>query len=163
MKIKNYSFLIIIATIFLFHCDGDDPKPEPTLTQQQIAAKALKNRSPWQVKEVVSIPDDQIDVIELENLKISFGITGSEAEIAPGSFSATGADTFLSSSSGSSWSWSGSGTSTISLTNASTSQLTGLQFSPDSENANEITFTFTVNATTGRIKNISGQYTVTLD
>ena len=139
--------------------DGGDPEPED-LTAQQKAAQKLSQGSAWEVASVDDAPDglEEDDYSGLLNLKVTFGVSGSGTDLAPGAFSASGANDFLASDAGATWNWSGNGTSTIELTDASTSQLTGFTFNSDSS---AITFTFNVGSE-ARIKEVAGDFTVTL-
>ena len=133
------------------------------LTDQQVAAKALAEGSPWGVSAVISKPDPAVDVTELENLTLTFGVTGTGSDLAPGDFTANGAPNFFTATSAS-WSWAGSGLSTINIVGTtSISQLSNVSFSPSVENISKLTLTFTVQHSGGRIQSgIVGDYTIEL-
>ncbi|MGK7394289.1 MAG: hypothetical protein ACNS62_06940 [Candidatus Cyclobacteriaceae bacterium M3_2C_046] len=158
----KYSIILLLCT-GLFCCGDDGNNPDPELNRQQQAAQSLSQGSPWQVIEVIDQPNEYLDVADLLNLQLSFGITGTGASLAPATFSASGADQFIMAPSGAQWSWSGSGISTIELTNVSTSQFTNLQLSPSPENINQVTLTFSISGTGGRLMDISGQYSIKLE
>ena len=163
MKTIKYALAALLMSSLLLYanCGGDNGNGEEELTDQQKAAQSLNNGSPWGVSEITQSPDN-VDVTALNSLKLTFNITGTDSDIAPGDFSATGADDFISTSSSSSWRWSG-GTSTIALTDvAPINQLTGIQFTPGIENPTSVTLSFDIPAPGGRTKGLTGQYTVVL-
>ena len=163
MKIIKYVFAaIIISSFLLYNCGGNNGNGVE-LTQQQEAAQALNNGSPWSVVEITQSPDN-VDVTALNSLQLVFNITGTDEDIAPSSFSASGADDFISTSTNSSWSWSGSGISTIALNDvAPINQFSGVQFSPGTENTTSITLSFDIPAPGGRTLGLTGQYTIVLE
>jgi hypothetical protein len=164
MKILSYllSLLFVCSLVLITSCGKDDGDDKVELTDQQKAAKALSDGSPWQVTTVVSKPEEDIDETPLMSLELSFGITGSDITIAPGSFSSDSDDDFFTSESNATWAWSGTGTSAIDLTGSSVSELTGITFSPNVENPTSITVTFVLTNLGGRAKGL-GEYTVILE
>lgn len=160
-KLRILLASIAIGGLFFFaNCGGGDDPVE--LTDQQKAAKALNEGSPWTVQSIDNAPDN-VNASALENLTLTFGITGTEAEIAPDAFAASGAEDFISTQGSASWSWSGGGTSTMAISGASISQFTSVSFDPDVENPSSVTLSFTVSAPGGRIQGIAGDYTITIE
>jgi hypothetical protein len=148
------SLLIIAGTIFYSSCGGGgDDNP---LSEQQKAARALQNGSPWTVDEITNDPRGTVDG-ELANLSLVFG-TGED--FAPGTFTAAGAPNYISSVGTSTWNWAGSGTGTITLTDASIDQFTGVTYSPGVDNATQITVTFNISDSKGKVSGLIGNYTV---
>ena len=142
-------------------CGGGGGSDDPTeMTDQQKAAKALKDGSPWTLASVDSKPDDA-DAEALDGFKLSFGITGSGTDTAPSTFSSTGVEG-LESEPGATWSWSGSGITTITLANGFAAELTDVQFTPGVENATSVQVSFQLTSIGGRGKGL-GEYTVTLE
>lgn len=156
----NLSLLILVSLVFS-GCKKD--KEEPKLSQQQKATQGLSSKSSWQVTSVILKPQTSIPDDDLLGLQISFNATGSGVNIAPGSFSATGAPDYLFSQSGAQWSWSGTDLSTIALSNASTGQLTNVSLSPNYLNPTSVVISFNVSGHGSRIKDITGNYTVKLE
>lgn len=160
-EIKYFLSVIILSGIVLYSGCGGGEDGTP-LTDQQKAAQSLAEGSPWSVSNVSSKPSADVDVTELENLSLSFGITGTESEIAPGIFSASGAPNFITTTSAS-WSWAGSGIGTISISGSSVSQFTNVSLSPNIDNPTSLTLSFTVQNAGGRTQGIVGDYTIQLD
>lgn len=156
----NVMILSFTAILILSGCKKNEE--EPMLTDQQKATRSLSSKSSWHVTSVISKPDNNIPDDDLMGLQLSFKATGTDVNITPGSFSATGALDYLSTQTNATWSWSGSGVSTVSLTNASTNQLTNVILNPSTENATSLQITFNVNIPNGRIKNI-GSYKLLLE
>jgi hypothetical protein len=158
------SILFVCSLVLLTNCDKDDDDPAVELTEQQKAAKALADGSPWQVTTVVSKPEETTDESPLLSLELSFDVSGTEAEknIAPSSFEASSEGDFFTSENDATWAWSGSNTSAITLTGASEAELTNIQYSPDSENPTSVTLTFELTSLGGRVKGL-GEYTVILE
>ena len=153
--------LLALCGLFMMSCGGGGGSDDPTeMTEQQIAAKALKDGSPWAVASVDSKPDGS-DAEALAGLKLTFNITGSGTDTAPGSFSSTGVEG-LESDPGATWSWSGGGTSTITLNNGFAAELTDVEFTPGIESPTSVQVTFNVTSIGGRGKGL-GEYTVTLE
>lgn len=163
---KEFKYIlsaILIAGVVLYSgCGGSDGGE--SLTEQQKAAQSLATNNPWQVSNINSTPSQDVDASELNNLILSFGITGTGSEIAPGPFSATGAPNFITSQTDADWSWSGSGISTITVSNASIQQFTNVSMSPDIDNPTELILSFTVQQNSGgRTLGIEGPYTIVLE
>ena len=149
--------LVFYGMLLLQGCGGSD---NPALTEQQKAARAMEEGSPWGGTgnvEVVDVPTG-VDPSGLSSLTLVFTTSG-EPEWEPAGFEATGADDFLSTSN-STWKWGGTGTEIITLTNASSSELTGVYI-----NGQELTITFEINSGGGtgtRVAGLDGTYTVRL-
>ncbi|MFW5760018.1 MAG: hypothetical protein ACOCXH_03440, partial [Cyclobacteriaceae bacterium] len=134
-EIKYILSIIIISGIVLYSgCGGNGG--ETPLTEQQTAAQALADGSPWTITDVSSAPVD--DVSELESLELSFLTSGSGNDLAPDTFIAGGAPNFITATSAS-WSWAGSGISTISLSGASIEQFTNVSMSPNINDPTQLT------------------------
>lgn len=160
---KNIMYRISILTlcsVIIFSCGSDGGDDPSEMTDQQKAAKALKDGSPWAISSVDSKPDEA-DAEALNGLQLSFGITGSGTDIAPGSFTSSGVEG-LESDPGASWSWDGSGISTINLNGGFVAELSGVQFTPGVESATSIKVTFQLTSIGGRAKGL-GEYTITLE
>lgn len=160
-EFKYILSVIILSGIVLYSgCNGgEDGTP---LTEQQKAAQSLAEGSPWSVTLVSSKPDPAVDVTELENLTLSFAITGTDSDIAPGTFVASNAPNFITASSAS-WSWAGTGISTINLTGASIAQFTNVSLSPNIDAPTKLTLSFSVQNADGRTQGIVGDYTIELE
>ena len=164
--IRTILSLVILGLVICFAgCGGkDDPKPAE-LNDQQKATKALKDGSPWDVTKVVT--DSDVTLEDIKPMTISFGATGSGADITPSSFSTTsgGVDILWVTESPASWKWSGTDYAEISLTNASTGQLTNVTFIPsvDAPTSIELRFQATNPNPDARIGEIGGTYTITLE
>jgi len=159
---KNHIFIyvllivVILPLAFLTGCGGS---VAPALSEQQKAAKTLKEGSPWgglDKVEVVDVPTG-VDPSGLSIIEIDFDSSG-DPEWEPTSFDATGADEFLSTSN-SSWRWGSLGTAIIALENASSTELTGVYITEQ-----VITITFEINSggNGSRTKGLDGTYTVNL-
>lgn len=160
MKKIHYILSLLFLSFVLLNCGGSDGDDPAEITDQQKAAKALKDGSPWEIASVDSKPDGA-DAEALDGLEISFGISGSGAEIVPTSFSSEGVDA-LESDPGATWSWDGASTSTIKLTNAFTSRLTNIQVLPNVDAPTSVKITFELSSIGGRAKGV-GEYTITLE
>jgi hypothetical protein len=163
MKKINYTFSLLMlcgCMVWLTSCGDDDVK----LNEQQQATKALSEGSPWHVTEVLMKPNEEVDETPLKSLQLTFGVTGSGASIRPGSFTATGADNFLSAGPNATWTWPSSfTTSRITLTEAMTGKITDVEFTPSIENPTSIKLTFERPIPTGRTKALVGGYTIVLE
>jgi hypothetical protein len=152
--------VLTLCTIIIFSCGSDEGDDPSEMTDQQKAAKVLKDGSPWAIASVDSKPDGA-DAEALNGLQLSFGITGSGVDIAPGSFASSGVEG-IESDHGASWSWDGTGISTISLSGGFVSELSGVQLTPGVDNATSIQVTFQLTSIGGRGKGL-GEYTITLE
>ena len=163
-KISYLLSLILVCTlVVLTNCGKDDDDGNPTeMTEQQKAAKALADGSPWQVTTVVSMPEGTTDEGAVKSIELSFDTSGSDATIAPAGFEASSSGNFFTSESGATWSWEGTGVSAINLTGSSVDALTNIQYSPNSEAPTSITLTFELTEVDARTKGI-GSYTVILE
>jgi hypothetical protein len=163
MKKINYTFSLLLlcgCMAWFTACKDDDVE----LNEQQKATKALSEGSPWQVTSVLVKPNEEVDETPLKSLQLTFGVTGAGASILPGSFVATGADNFLSAEPNATWTWPSSfTTSRITLSNALTSRITDIEFSPSIENPTSITLSFERPIPNGRTKALVGGYTVVLE
>jgi hypothetical protein len=159
-KIINNILLLTICAALMFSCGGDDDGGTTEMTDQQKAAKTLKEGSPWEISSVDSKPDGA-DAEALNGLKLSFGISGTGVDIAPTTFTSTGVEA-LASDPGATWSWDGGSVSTINLNGGFAPELTNIQFTPGIENATSIQVTFALSNIGGRRKGV-GEYTVTLE
>lgn len=145
---------------WLTGCKDDDV----SLNEQQQATRALSEGSPWKVTEVLMKPNEEVDETPLKSLALTFGATGSGASIRPGSFTATGADNFLSAGPNATWTWPSSfTTSRITLTDALAARITDVRFTPSIENPTSITLSFERPIPTGRTKALVGGYTIVLE
>lgn len=152
--------MIIISGVVLYSgCGGNGG--ETPLTEQQTAAQALADGSPWTVTEVSAKPQGVDDVSELENLQLSFLTSGSGSDLVPDTFIAEGAPNYITATSAS-WSWAGSGISTISLSGASIEQFTNVSMSPNINDPTQLTLSFEVQSNEGRTLGIVGNYTIVL-
>lgn len=161
---KKILSLLMIALItgfvaFMSSCKDDD---DPELTDQQKAARTLSEDA-WGGSGKVEVTPPRAEVTPdlyepLTTLQLEFGAT---TDYEPTSFEATGGGDFFPDVN-TTWSWSGAGTSTIQIASGQVTQLTGLTFDPDVENATSITFTFNYPASGGKVKDVTGDYTVTL-
>lgn len=162
MKKLIYSLSLLAMAIFVLPgCGGDDGEEVKQMTDQQKAAKALKDGSPWAVTTVNDLPEGS-DEEALMGMQISFGTTGSDLTLAPGSFTSGGVSDRLTSDAGATWAWSGTSTSVIALTNGFTAELTDIKYTPGIENATSVTLTFSLPEAGGRASGMGG-YTVTLE
>ena len=155
------SLFTICGLLVLTGCGKDDAEETKEQTDQQKAAQALKDGSPWQVTTVHSKPEGS-DEEGVLSLKVSFGISGSGLDIAPGSFDSEGAVDRLSSESNAKWAWSGTGLTSITITDGFTSELTNIQLLPNAENPTAVKLTFALSGESGRTTG-NGEYTVTLE
>lgn len=155
------SLTILGLVIFFAGCGGkDDPKPAE-LNDQQKATKALKDGSPW---DVTAVTGTEVTLEDVSPMTISFGASGSGVDITPTTFSTTSGDVEILWTTGSAtWNWSGTGFSEIKLTNASTGQLTNVQFLPSVDAPTSVKLTFIATNPEARIGEIGGTYTVTLE
>ncbi len=166
MKKINYtlSLLALLSCVFILSNCKDDEDGGIKLTEQQQATKPLGSGSPWKVTTVTSKPNVDVDEDALKQLEFTFGVEGTDAAIAPGSFSTSGADDFFATETGATWSWSGSGVSEIEVTESTTTEITDIEFSPNAENPTSITVTFNRPAPSGgRSKALVGDYSVILE
>ncbi len=154
------AFLLIFfltGPVLLSGCGGS---ATPSLTEQQKATKALTQGSPWGGTgrvEVIDVPTG-VDPSGLSALAIVFSSTD-DPTWEPTTIETFGANEFLSTSN-STWAWSGTGETVITLTNASSSELTGVNI-----NGQVLTITFEVNSgggTGARTAGLDGTYTVKL-
>src|SRR5688572_23650139 len=128
---KNIMYRIAILTlcsVVIFSCGSDGGDDPSEMSEQQKAAKVLKDGSPWAIASVDSKPDGA-DAEALNGLQLSFGITGGGADIAPSTFSSSGVEG-IESDPGATWSWSGSGISTIALNGGFVAELSDVAFAP---------------------------------
>ncbi len=156
------SLTILGLVIFFAGCGKkDDPKPAE-LNDQQKATKALKDGSPW---DVTAVTGTEVTLADVSPMKISFGATGSGVDITPTTFSTSSGDVQIlwTTGAGATWSWSGTAISTIALTNASTNQLTNVQFLPNVDAPTSVKLTFIATNPEARVGEIGGTYTVTLE
>lgn len=157
------SLVLLCSLVLLTNCGKDDDDGDPAqMTDQQKAAKALADGSPWQVTTVVSMPEETTDEESVKSIELSFDVSGTDATTAPSGFEASSSGDFFNSDSDATWSWEGAGTSAINLTGSSVDQLTGIQFSPNSEAPTSITLTFELTEVNARASGI-GSYTVILE
>lgn len=155
---KILALLVFTGIIsLLISCDEET---EEKLNQQQKATITLVNGSPWEVKEIIQQPNNNIILSELKELKLYFESEGSGNNIKPGKFIARGADIFLSSTAEATWHWSNNDINSIQLNHSSTDQLKNISFRPTLENASEVSITFTMQASAGKVNSISGEYTI---
>ncbi|RAV98200.1 hypothetical protein [Pseudochryseolinea flava] len=159
---KNiYAILSLVVLGFVFvNCGGSDSDDPATITDQQKAAKALKDGSPWAVVSVDAKPDGA-DAEALDGLEFSFGTTGSGVDIAPASFESDGVEA-LASDPGATWNWDGAGIGTIKLNHAFTTRLTNVQVLPNLDAPTSVKVTFELASIGGRTEGV-GEYTVTLE
>ena len=157
----SLSLLALCSVLILTACGGDDDEGTKELTEQQKAAKALKAGSPWIISSVDSKPDGTDDEA-LAGLQMSFGTTGSDLTLAPGSFSSSGPSSELSSEAGATWAWSGTGLTTIALDGGFTGELTDIKLNGGIENPTSVTVTFILADDGGRVGGFGG-YTITLE
>jgi hypothetical protein len=156
------SILLVGGLVTFTGCSKDDSNEPAQASAQQKAAKALADKSPWEVNSIVSMPDATTNVDAVKSVKFSFGITGSDATIAPSSFTASSDGNFFSTQNGAKWAWNGTGTSTMDLTGSTINKLTKIQFSPNAEAPTSVTVTFALSTVVGgRVTGI-GEYTVEL-
>jgi hypothetical protein len=131
---------------------------DPLLSEQQKAARILAQGSPWIVGSadgVLSVPTG-IDPGDLAGLVLTFETSG-DPDWVPASFSATGAEDYLSSENAD-WGWgTTSGTEIITLTNTSTAEFTGVVVQED-----QLRITFELSSSGGRVAGIDGSYTLEL-
>ncbi|MEM8967993.1 MAG: hypothetical protein AAGE93_16360 [Bacteroidota bacterium] len=95
---------------------GDNPTPDAELTARQQRAQALTGT--WVSSQVAESPGDTEDAAlqELQALSMTFGVSNS-TDLAPGSFSASGADTYFSAGGGATWAWANTDSTNVSDVN----------------------------------------------
>ncbi|MEM9673056.1 MAG: hypothetical protein ACFB15_17600 [Cyclobacteriaceae bacterium] len=160
---RYFSLAALVALTVLVSCDGgDDPDPTPdaSLSAKQERAQALVGT--WESSDNgIDVPDDTEDGPrqELEAITMTFGVNNN-TDLAPGSFSASGADTYFNAGSNATWAWA----NVTDSTNVSDVTLNTVApvaaFTISSFNGNTMTITFDFEgASTGRLAGI-GEYTV---
>jgi hypothetical protein len=147
---------IVLALITQLSSCGSNV--DPLLSEQQKAARILEQGSPWTVgsaEGVLSVPTG-IDPADLTGLVLSFDSSG-DPDWIPASFSASGAEDYLSSDNGR-WAWgTTTGTEIITLTNASAAEFTGVVIQEQ-----QLRVTFELSSSGGRVSGIDGSYTLEL-
>jgi hypothetical protein len=155
ISLNLFFFLSITALLSIWSCGKN---VEPSLTEQQKAAKVLDEGSAWGGSgkvEVIELPAG-VNPAGLAELRLVFDTTGDPDWLAS-SFSASGADDFLATS-GASWDWADKDperTDVIKLEEATSSELTNMSISET-----EIQFTFQVTSPGGRVEGLDGLYTL---
>jgi hypothetical protein len=148
--IRTFSVaLLVVTTFILTNCGKDDAEP---LTEQQEATKELT--ATWGSPQIISSPVAGADGT-LEDLTLTFGAT---ADFQPGSFSASGAPDYFTSTGSSTWTWGNAGSSTeISLLNVTPVQA----LTVEELTATTLTVSFQFDNTNGRTNGI-GEYRLLL-
>lgn len=161
---RYFSLVALVALIALVSCGGndDDPTPEPTLSAKQERAQALAGT--WESSDDnINVPGDTEDGPrqELEALTMTFGVNNS-TDLAPGSFSATGADTYFNAGDNATWAWALADSANVSeIALNAVAPVSAFTISSFNENTMTITFDFE-GAVTGRYAGI-GEYTVRME
>lgn len=111
LKTIKHTVLYILVTWLVFTIGCTDKEGGITLTDQQNAAQLLSGS--WGHAEILDspVPDSNGS---LESLELTFSVSNTSN---PGTFSATGAESFFSTITSSSWSWEDDGTTTSLLFN----------------------------------------------
>ncbi|WKN40460.1 hypothetical protein [Tunicatimonas pelagia] len=159
---RYFPAYLLSALVVLASCKGDDGGDNPTpndLTAQQERARDLVGT--WASNnDNITAPTDTEDAAqqELQALTMTFAVNNN-TDLAPGSFSSEGADTYFSDGSGATWAWTSNDSTNVSdVTLNAVSPVAAFSISNFDGSTMTIRFDFE-GASTGRFAGI-GEYTI---